>query len=173
MTLHEPVVALHVAVGSLGLLLGPLAMHATKRRGPHTRLGEAYHWTMLAVCLSAAALAALAWSRLWWFLPIAAFSYANALVGYVAAKRRRRGWIRSHVGGMLGSYIALVTALLVVNIGDRLPLVWFLPTLVGSPLIAWLIREIDRGRRPRGRPPRRAEPGLAAADALRDPASSF
>jgi uncharacterized membrane protein len=149
MTLHEPVLALHIAAGSVGLVLGPLAMLATKRRGPHTRLGEAYHWTMLAVCVSAAALAALDWGRLWWFLPIAAFSYANALVGYVAVKRRRPGWIRRHVGGMLGSYIALVTALLVVNVGDRLPLVWFLPTIVGSPLIAWTIREIDAGRRPR------------------------
>jgi hypothetical protein len=49
----------------------------------------------------------------------------------------------------VGSYIALATALLVVNVGDRLPIVWFLPTIVGSPLIAWLTGEVIRGRRPR------------------------
>ena len=127
-------------------------MFAQKRPGFHTRVGEVYHWVMLAVCVSAVGLAALAWNRLWWFLPIAVFSYANALVGYVAAKRRRPGWLPFHIGGMCGSYIALVTALLVVNVGDRLPIVWFLPTIVGSPLIAWLTREVVRGRRPRVRP---------------------
>src|SRR5438874_722780 len=112
MPVHDPVLALHIATGTTGLILGPLAMRAIKRRGLHTQLGEAYHWVMLAVCLSAAALAALAWHRLWWFLPIAVFSYANAFVGYLAAKRRWRGWLRAHIGGMGGSYIALVTALL-------------------------------------------------------------
>jgi uncharacterized membrane protein len=149
MTLRDPFLAIHIAAGTTGLVLGPLTMRATKRRGPHTRLGETYHWVMLCVCVSAAGLALIDWARLWWFLPIAVFSYANAFVGYLAAKRRRRGWLRAHIGGMGGSYIALTTALLVVNIGQRLPIVWFLPTVVGSPLIAWTINEVDRGRRPR------------------------
>jgi uncharacterized membrane protein len=151
MTLRDPVLAIHIAAGTTGLILGPLAMRAPKRRGPHTRLGEAYHWVMLAVCLSAAGLAALAWHRIWWFLPIATFSYTNALVGYLAAKRRGRSWLAAHIGGMGGSYIALVTALLVVNVGQQLPIVWFAPTVIGSPVIAWVISEVDRGRRPRGR----------------------
>jgi uncharacterized membrane protein len=149
MSLREPVLAIHIAAGTTGLILGPLAMRAPKRRGPHTRLGETYHWVMLAVCVSATAMAILAWHRIWWFLPIAAFSYANALLGYVAVKRRRPGWLRWHIRGMAGSYIALVTALLVVNVGQRLPIVWFLPTIVGSPIIAWFLSEVDRGRRPK------------------------
>jgi uncharacterized membrane protein len=149
MAIWDPILALHITAGTTGLILGPLAMRAVKRRGPHTKLGEAYHWVMLTVCLSAAALAILAWHRIWWFLPIAGFSYANAFIGYVAVKRRRRGWLRAHIGGMGGSYIALITALLVVNVGDELPLVWFLPTIVGSPIIAWVINEADHGRRPR------------------------
>lgn len=124
-------------------------MRASKRRGPHTRLGEAYHWIVLIVCLSAAMLAILAWERSWWFLPIAVFSYANVLVGYVAAKQRRPGWLPVHIGGMGGSYIALTTALLVGNVGRSLPLAWLLPTIIGSPMIAWVINEVDRGRRPR------------------------
>src|SRR4051812_24114955 len=146
MTLHDPVLAAHIAAGTTGLILGPLAMRAPKRRGPHTRLGETYHWVMLAVCVTATALAVLAWHRLWWFLPIAAFSYANALVGYLAVKRRPEGWLRAHIGGMGGSYIALVTALLVVNAGQTLPIVWFVPTIVGTPIIVWVISEVDRGR---------------------------
>jgi hypothetical protein len=57
--------------------------------------------------------------------------------------------VRWITGGMGGSYIALVTALLVVNIGQTLPVVWFIPTIVGSPIIAWVISEADHGRRPR------------------------
>lgn len=151
MTLWDPLLALHIAAGATGLLLGPVTMRALKRRGPHTRLGEAYHWVMLTVAATAVGLAVLAWERIWWFVPIALFSYGNALVGYVAAKRRPPHWLKYHIGGMCGSYIALVTALLVVNAGRSILLVWFLPTIVGSPIIAWLINEVDKGRRPRRR----------------------
>ena len=99
MTLFGLVLALHIAAGTAGLVLGPIAMGARKRPGLHTRAGEAYHWIMLTVCVSATALAALDWARIWWFLPIAAGSYAFALVGYVAAKRRWRGWLGAHVTG--------------------------------------------------------------------------
>jgi uncharacterized membrane protein YeaQ/YmgE (transglycosylase-associated protein family) len=146
MTLRDPMLAMHITAGTTGLILGPLAMRAPKRRGPHTRMGEIYHWVMLAVCVSALSLTIVAWPRLWWFLLIIAFSYANALVGYLAAKRRRPGWLRAHIGGMGGSYIALVTALLVVNVGQTLPIVWFLPTIVGTPIIVWVTNEVDRGR---------------------------
>jgi uncharacterized membrane protein YeaQ/YmgE (transglycosylase-associated protein family) len=149
MGLRDPVLALHIASGSAGLLLGPLAMTAPKRRGRHTRAGGAYHWTMLVVCLSAGTLAVLDWGRIWWFLPIAAFSYANALLGYLAVKIRWPGWLRQHIAGMGGSYIALITALLVVNVGTQLPIAWFLPTILGAPIIAWTLNEVDRGRRPK------------------------
>jgi uncharacterized membrane protein len=140
--------AIHITAGTTGLILGPIAMRAPKRRGPHTRLGETYHWVMLAVAVTAAALAILDWHRIWWLLSIAVFSYANALVGYLAVKRRRPGWLAWHIRGMGGSYIALVTALLVVNVGAGLGIAWFLPTIVGTPLIVWTISEVDRGRRP-------------------------
>jgi uncharacterized membrane protein len=146
MSVRDAFLALHVAAGSTGLVLGPLAMGASKRRGAHTRIGETYHWVMLTVCVSAAGLAILAFAQLWWFLLIAAFSYANALVGYVAVKRRPRGWLPWHVRGMAGSYIALVTALLVVNFGRQAPIVWILPTILGVPIIRWYV--MRQGRRP-------------------------
>jgi hypothetical protein len=153
MSLFGAVLALHIAVGTVGLVLGPIAMTARKRPGLHTRAGEAYHWVMLTVCVTAAALAALDWQRIWWFLPIAAGSYAFALVGYVAAKQRWKGWLGAHVTGQGGSYIAMTTALLVVNWqaltgtrGIESPWAWVLPTAVGTPLIAWVNYRIARGR---------------------------
>lgn len=156
MTAADTILISHIALGTAGLILGPVAMIARKRPGLHTKTGEAYHWVMLGVCLSAGILAVLDWGRIWWFLPIAAGSYAFALLGYVAAKRRWRGWLRAHVAGQGGSYIAMVTAVLVVNwetlTGTRgavSPWAWALPTVVGTPIIAWLSREVALGRRPK------------------------
>lgn len=150
------ILALHIAAGTIGLVLGPVAMIAAKRPGVHTRAGEAYHWTVLAVCVSAALLAILDWGRNWWFLPIAVGSYVFALLGYIAAKRRWSGWMRAHIAGQGGSYIAMVTALLVVNWavltgtpGRRAPLAWALPTLIGSPIIAWVSYQVSLGKRPK------------------------
>jgi len=47
-----------------------------------------------------------------------------------------------HIGGMVGSYIGIITAVLVVN-GADIPLInqtpilllWFIPTIVGTPII--------------------------------------
>lgn len=156
MTLGAVVLAAHVVLGTLGLMLGPVAMSARKRRGLHTRVGEAYHWVMAGVCASAAALAILDWGQLWWFLPIALGSYAFGLVGYLAAKRRWRGWLRAHLAGQGGSYISMVTAVLVVNWesltgtpGILSPWAWLLPTVVGAPIIAWVGRQVALGRRPK------------------------
>jgi hypothetical protein len=149
--LHGLTLGIHIASGTAGLILGPITMRAAKRRGRHTRAGEAYHWILLTVCVSATVLALLDWSQLWWFLPIAVGSYGFALLGYIAAKRRWDGWLLAHVAGQGGSYIALVTALLVVNLGGPL-VIWFLPTIVGSPLIAWVSFQVASGKRPRYRP---------------------
>jgi len=156
MTATNTILVVHIALGTAGLILGPVAMTARKVPGLHTKAGEAYQWVMLGVCLSAATLAVLDWRRIWWFLPIAVGSYAFACLGYVAAKRRWQGWLRAHLAGQGGSYIAMVTALLVVNwetlAGNRgvmSPRAWALPTVVGSPIIAWVTREVALGRRPK------------------------
>ncbi|MGH8539368.1 MAG: DUF2306 domain-containing protein [Stenotrophobium sp.] len=149
MTLHAPVLAFHIACGVSALILGLVAMRASKRRGLHTNAGEIYHWLMASVFVSACVLAILAWQRLWWFLPIAAGSYAFALLGYLAAKLRWRNWLRYHLIGQGGSYIAMTTAVLVVNVGIGAWWAWILPTLIGSPVIAWIVREVAMGRRPK------------------------
>jgi hypothetical protein len=152
----------HNLMGTGALLLGPLAMLARKEQGFHTRVGEIYHALVLGVCITAAALAILGWDRSAAFLPIAIGSYAFALAGYVAAKVRFSGWLRIHVVGQGGSYIAMTTALLVVNLGRGSFWAWVLPTLVGTPLIAWAICRISRFSGAQGA----AAPGPGARRAL-------
>lgn len=154
MSAHTVALTLHAACGSVGLVLGPVAMLSGKRRGAHTRSGEAYHWVFLVLFLSAVALAVLNWDEVWWLAFVGAFSYGFALLGYLAAKRRWKGWLRAHVAGQGGSYIAMVTALFVVNTGGASPLPWVVPTLIGTPIISWVSTQIALGKRPKGwRPP--------------------
>jgi uncharacterized membrane protein len=146
---YQAVLVVHIVSGIVGMLLGLIAMLAAKRRGLHTRVGLIYHWCMLIVCVTAAIMAMLAWDRIWWFLPIALFSYGFALFGYLAARKRRKGWLAPHIVGMGSSYIAMSTATLIVNwdrftgtSGLRSPAAWILPTLVGTPLIARAIARV-------------------------------
>jgi hypothetical protein len=158
---HTVVLTLHVAAGASVLILGPIAMFSAKRRGRHTRAGDAYHWAFLILFVTAVGLALLNWDESWWLALVGAGSYAFALLGFMAAKRRWRDWIEHHVIGQGGSYIAAVTALLVVNLGRESIAPWIVPTLVGSPLIAWVTLEVAAGRRPRGvrlEPVRQPEP---------------
>ena len=157
----------HVAAGSAGLVLGPVAMFSAKRRGVHTRAGTAYYYLFVVLFISAVALAALDFSRVWWLALVGAFSYSFALKGYRAAKQRGPGWLIRHVSGQGGSYIAMTTALLVVNIrsaggttGFAAILPWFLPTIIGSPIITWVNFQIAAGRRPKAW---RRRPELAGA----------
>lgn len=152
MSPHTVALTIHAACGSVGLVLGPVAMISGKRRGIHTRFGEAYHWVFLVLFLSAVALAVLNWDEVWWLAFVGLFSYGFALLGYMAAKRRWNGWLRAHVAGQGGSYIAMVTALLVVNTGGASPLPWVVPTLIGTPIIRWVSVQIAQGKRPKGWP---------------------
>ena len=169
MSPHTVALTIHVACGSTGLVLGPVAMVSGKRRGTHTRFGEAYHWVFLVLFLSAVALAVLNWDQVWWLAFVGAFSYAFALLGYMAAKRRWNGWLRAHVAGQGGSYIAMVTALLVVNTGVGSPLPWVVPTLIGTPIIRWVSNQVALGKRPKAWRTRSAAHGRKPAGA--DPAA--
>lgn len=113
---HDSLLALHVIAGSLGLILGPLAIWASRHGQLEGGAHSAYHWSVLAVCLTAAGLVALDLSALWWLLVLAGLSYALALLGFLAPRRRWRGWVRAYARGQGGSYIALVTASLVVSV---------------------------------------------------------
>ncbi len=57
-----------------------------------------------------------------------------------------RHWLMRHLGMMLGSYIATVTAFLVVNVQNLEPqwIPWLAPTIIGTPLIAYYTRKIAK-----------------------------
>lgn len=137
----------HVAAGVAGLVIGPVAMTARKRRGLHTRAGLAYQAAVALLTTTAVGLAALEWGRLWWLALIAVATEAAALGGWWARRRAFRGWIRWHVQLMAGSYVSFVTAFLVVNWSS--PLAWVLPTVVASPLIARASARAPRSLEPR------------------------
>lgn len=102
--------ALHVLAGAAGLLIGPLAMWAPKRRGTHTALGTLYFAVLTLVCASAAVLAVLHWHTRWWFLPIALGTFACGAAAYWAARRRPDRWLLIHVVGQLSSYTGMAAA---------------------------------------------------------------
>lgn len=52
MTATDTILAEHIALGTVGLILGPVAMTARTLPGLHTMAGEAYHWVMLGVGVS-------------------------------------------------------------------------------------------------------------------------
>jgi uncharacterized membrane protein len=56
---------------------------------------------------------------------------------------KKSTWLIRHLGMMLGGYIATFTAFLVVNVSlEALPwLPWLLPTIIGTPLIAYWTRK--------------------------------
>lgn len=151
---HNVLLSIHIAAGTLGLLLGPVAMWQVTRRlqaalTPDDAASTAYHWTVLAVCLSAAVLVVWFRPELWWLVPVAAFSYCLVLLGRFALARRFRGWSHAYVHGQGGSYIALVTALVVVSLTVEGPLhgpaeviPWVAPVVIGTLLIEWWRRQL-------------------------------
>jgi uncharacterized membrane protein len=62
---------------------------------------------------------------------------------FISPPKEKMHWWFTHIGGMGGSYVAAVTAFVVVNI--QLPqygwLLWVLPTAIGAAIIAQTIRK--------------------------------
>lgn len=142
--LHTAVLTVHVAAGALGLLLGPFAVAWADPTGWAARLGAAYQASVALLCATAVVLAV--WSpALWWLALVAGATEVAALGGWWVRRARRPGWRVWQLRLTGGSYIALLTATVVVSVPS--PLVWALPTLVGTPLIE---RAAARSRAGRG-----------------------
>jgi hypothetical protein len=139
------VLSVHVVAGTGGLLLGPLLLLAGRAaRGPRTvpaRMTSAYQVAVAVLTVTALGLIAFDAARLWWLAPIAAGTEAAALGGRWAAQRGRRGWAIRLLGG---SYVALVTALLVVSWFSWAS--WVLPAALAVPVIEVLAFRAERDR---------------------------
>jgi hypothetical protein len=127
---------IHIAAGVAGVVLGPAVLYRAAAARV-TLFASAYHASVLLVCVSAVVLSILDFANLWWFMLVAAGSYAFALRALTAARRRRPGWLPRYIRGQGGAYIALWTAIVVVSV-NGLPVVWFIPTAIGVPIIEWL-----------------------------------
>ena|SRR5699024_11103951 len=93
-------------------------MSSKKQEGRHTRFGELYHGLYVLVFVSAVVTSMMHWDESAYLFFIALFSYGLALFGYLARKRLVKNWLIKHIGGMLGSYIGIITAVLVVNVAN-------------------------------------------------------
>lgn len=138
---HGILLGLHTAAGVAGLALGGLVIWLSRERPLVDDGSAAYHWTVLAVSLTAVGLLILDWPNLWWLMLLAALAYGLPLLGYLPPRRRFRGWTGVYAHGQGGSYVALVTAFVVVSLtvdgpvhGAPAVVVWLLPTLIGDRL---------------------------------------
>jgi hypothetical protein len=131
--MRDTVLAVHVVAGTVALGLGPIWLLARLARNPGRAAAAGYHVAVGVASATGAVLAVTA-PGLAWLLPLAVLTQALAVTGAVARRRDWRGWrsVQPHLLG--GSYIALVTALLVAETGNAV--FWVLPAVVGQVPIA-------------------------------------
>jgi hypothetical protein len=144
--LRSMILMIHIASGIAGLLLGPAAVRAAVNDHRDTASARAYRVAVMILTASAAGLVALRPGALWPFLLLAVGTAAAVLT---AGHARR---VDHHIRLVGGSYISLVTALLVVSWGSVLA--WILPTLIGTVLVERAAGA--SGRRPPARTPSRS-----------------
>lgn len=141
--LHVIALVAHVAAGALALALGPAALWRSRRRGSAGYLADAYVASVLGVAVSALALVALDPGSFLWLAPVAMLTAGLVLIGRSAGRWSAPLRERVAAHGWGGSYVALVTALLVVSVSSSV-VAWILPTIIGAVLIEL---EARRGRR--------------------------
>lgn len=126
--MRDALLVAHIAVGSVGLALGPAVLLTRYRL--RRWLAKAYLWSVVAVAVSAAVLAATAFSRLWWLLPVAAASLVAAGLGVRNWQQRPAGWAGACAHLLGGTYVALLTGALIAGAGN--PVFWVLPAVVAQ-----------------------------------------
>jgi len=147
-------VGLHVLCGLACTVTGIVAMLSRKGLGRHSNFGTIYFWFLSAVFVSATGLAIVRWTEDTHLFILGTLSFASALWGRTALRRRWRGWARQHITGMGVSYILLLTAFYVDN-GKSLPLwkelpemaFWLLPGAIGLPFIVHAVLRHPIARR--------------------------
>ncbi|WP_342754381.1 DUF2306 domain-containing protein [Bacillus sp. PK3_68] len=133
------ILTVHIVTGFICLFTGLFAGFSNKKKGKHTISGEIYFWSYALFFLSALIMAITHWEESAYLFYIALFSFSFALIGYFSVKKKKRNWLNRHIAGMLGSYIGIVTATLVVN-SPHIPFlndipilaIWLLPTMIGT-----------------------------------------
>ncbi len=141
------IVAVHVIAGLISTVAGFVAMLAPKRAGRHPSAGAVYYWSLLVVFVTMAALSILRWPANTHLFVLGILSFGAGVVGRMTRRGLWRGSLSVHVTAMAVSYIMLLTAFYVDN-GPHLPLwrslpalaYWLMPSLVGLPILIWVLR---------------------------------
>jgi uncharacterized membrane protein HdeD (DUF308 family) len=153
--------AVHVAAGLTAVITGAIAAFARKGSPRHIRAGRMFYQAITIVFLTATALSIMRWQQDFRLLIIGAVAFAAATTGYLHRRRHRPG-DTGHVLGMGIGYVAMLTAFYVDN-GPHLPLwdklpplaFWFLPGVVGAPIIARALLAARRRASPADPPAKR------------------
>ena len=170
------ILAVHVLAGLTAVAAGAAAAVSRKGSTRHIRAGRLYYRAITAVFATAAALAIMRWRQDYYLLIIGAVAFTAAVTG-VQHRRRHRPGDTGHITGMGISYVAMLTAFYVDNgphlpLWDRLPSLsfWFLPAVIGTPLITRAVTHARRARPPEPRteagPPSAADPPMPPAGTL-------
>jgi len=136
---REAVLMVHVALGALGLSCGPLAVLAAGRLSAIA--GRAYCAGVAGVAATACLLATYAWGELWWLVLVAVATQGSLLLGLEARRRRDPGWEAVCAHALGGTYVALVTGLLIASVGA--PVLWVVPAILAQWPIAVAKRRLS------------------------------
>lgn len=142
--------AVHVAAALSAVITGALAALSRKGTARHIRAGRWYYLALGTAFASATVLAVMRWRQDYELFIIGAIAFGAAFVGRRHRRQHRPG-DSPHIAGMGVSYVAMLTAFYVDNgphlpLWDRLPHLsfWFIPSLVGAPIV---VRSLSRARR--------------------------
>lgn len=135
------VLAVHVLAGLAAVISGAIAALTRKGSPRHRRAGRYFYRAISVVFATATILAAMRWRQDYHLFIIGAVAFTAATIGYQHRRRHRPG-DTGHIIGMGVGYVAMLTAFYVDNgphlpLWDKLPTLtfWFLPAVVGAPLI--------------------------------------
>lgn len=143
---------IHVAAALVAIVTGLIAMLSRKGSGRHIVAGRFYFGAILVIFTTACAMSAFRWPTDAPLIAAGSVAAGSATYGF-AYRRLHRPGDTPHIIAMGISYVAMLTAFYVDN-GPQLPiwrllpswLFWFLPAIVGAPLI---VRAVLRHRRSR------------------------
>lgn len=141
MTIHQLIFSTHIITAVSALILGGIAILVPKSKGYHTKVGEAYFWTISYAMIAAFYLAAERDSI--FFILLSLTTIYTALQGYLAAKTRKLnpvGWKKKHLKFVSASYIGCWTAVAVLEFPGPQIINWLWPTLIGTFLVRRFMR---------------------------------